>query len=72
MQGYIIGILGIVIISVLVEIILPSGQTAKYIKSLLSVFVVFVLVNPIINFINDSYGWKSWNNREENKVKTNK
>lgn len=24
-----------------------------------------ILVNPIINFINDSYAWKSWNKREK-------
>jgi nicotinamide riboside transporter PnuC len=23
-----------------------------------------MMVNPIINFINDTYGWKSWNKRE--------
>lgn len=55
MQGYIIAILGIVIISVLVEIILPSGQTSKYIKSILSVFVVYVLVNPIITFLKTDF-----------------
>lgn len=55
MQGYIIGVLGIVIISVLVEIILPSGQTAKYIKSILAVFVVYVLVNPIITFFKSDF-----------------
>lgn len=37
-----------------------------------NLLLIPMLVNPIINFINDSYGWKSWNNREENKVKTNK
>ena len=26
-----------------------------------------MLVNPIINFINDSYAWKSWNKREKDK-----
>lgn len=55
MQGYILAVLGIVIVSVLVEIILPSGQTAKYIRSILSVFVVYVLVNPIINFLNNDF-----------------
>lgn len=37
-----------------------------------NLLLIPMLINPIINFINDSYGWKSWNNREENKVQTNK
>jgi len=55
MNAYIIAVLGIVIISVLVEIILPSGQTGKYIKSILAVFVVYVLVNPIISFVKGDF-----------------
>lgn len=60
MQGYILAVLGIVIISVLVEIILPSGQTAKYIRSILAVFVVYVLVNPIISFLNNDFDLKKY------------
>lgn len=55
MQGYIIAVLGVVIISVLVEIILPNGQTSKYIKSILAVFVVYVLVNPVITFLKTDF-----------------
>lgn len=55
MQGYILSILGIVIISVLTEILLPSGQTAKYIRSLLAVFVVYVLINPIITLLKSDF-----------------
>ncbi len=32
-----------------------------------NLLLIPMLVNPIINFINDSYGWQSWNKREKNK-----
>ena len=59
MQGYILAMLGIVVISVLVEIILPSGQTSKYIKSILAVFIVYIIVNPIITFLKSDFASSS-------------
>ena len=50
MKAYIISILGITLCGVLIEIILPSGQTSKYIKSIYAIFVVAVILNPVINF----------------------
>lgn len=55
MQSYILSLLGIVLVSVLVEIILPSGQTTKYIKSIFSIFVVYVLINPVINILKQDF-----------------
>lgn len=55
MQGYILSVLGIVLVSVLIEIILPSGQTAKYIKSVFSIFVVYVLISPVLTLIKKDY-----------------
>ena len=60
MQTYIISVLGIVIISCLVEIILPSGQTAKYIKSITAIFVVYVLINPVITFLKSDFDIKKY------------
>lgn len=55
MQSYILSVLGIVLVSVLIEIILPSGQTAKYIKSVFSIFVVYVLISPVLTMIKKDY-----------------
>ena len=68
MQGYILAILGIVIISVLVEIILPSGQTAKYIRSILSIFVVYILVNPIISLVSNDFDLKKYLSKDHIKL----
>lgn len=48
---YILSVAGVVILTVLVEIVLPSGKMNKYVKGILAVFMVFVIVNPIINFV---------------------
>ena len=50
MKAYIISILGITLCGVLIDIILPSGSTSKYIKSIYSIFVVAVILNPLITF----------------------
>lgn len=55
MQSYILSLLGIVLVSVLIEIILPSGQTAKYIKGIFSIFVVYVLINPIVVMLKSDF-----------------
>ena len=52
MVNYILSILGIVIAGVLIDVIMPSGKINKYIKSIYSIFVVVVLLNPLLNFLN--------------------
>ncbi|MBR1987855.1 MAG: hypothetical protein IKA36_02325 [Clostridia bacterium] len=56
MSGYILSILGIVIAEVVIDVIIPSGNISKYIKSIFSIFVIVVLLAPIINFINNFKG----------------
>ena len=46
--------------------ILWGGQVVKENFALIP-----ILVNPIINFINDSYAWKSWNKREKREENKN-
>lgn len=63
MQSYILSLLGIVLVSVLIEIILPSGQTAKYIKSIFSIFVVYVLINPIVVMLRKDFDLSNYVNQ---------
>ena len=53
MKGYILSILGIVLAGVFIDIIVPSGKINKYIRSIYSIFVVAVLLNPLINFLSN-------------------
>ena len=47
--GWILSIVGVVLIGVLVDLILPEGQMQKYIKAIFGVFIVFTLVTPLLN-----------------------
>ena len=49
MSGYILSILGIVVIGVVVDVIIPTGTISKFIKSIYGIFVVLIIVSPIIN-----------------------
>ncbi len=57
MAGYILSILGIVVAGIIIDIIVPSGNINKYIKSVYAIFVVAVLISPIVNFLNKNQGF---------------
>lgn len=44
---WVLSIAGICVLSVLVELILPEGQTRKYIKAIFSFFVIVVIIAPL-------------------------
>ncbi len=45
-SGWLLSIAGISVLSVLIDVILPSGQTSKYIRGIFAFFMVFVIVAP--------------------------
>lgn len=47
--GWILSVLGVSILGVLVDIILPNGEMQKYIKSIFSILIVFSLIVPLLN-----------------------
>jgi stage III sporulation protein AF len=54
MTAWIISIVGIVLLGVLIEIIIPDGKTNGFIKSIFSIIFMFVVISPIIKLINKS------------------
>ena len=44
---YLLSIVGVVFLSVFIDIVLPNGNINKYIKSVMSLIVVFVLISPL-------------------------
>lgn len=58
MNGYVLSVLGIVIVGVMVDVIIPAGSLSKYIKSMYSIFVVAVLVTPIVNILSQNKDFK--------------
>ena len=51
-SAYLMSIVGVVIIGVVIDLILHDGSTAKYIKSLFAVFVMFVILAPLPKLLN--------------------
>ena len=42
------GIIVAVVISIIIESILPEGNNKKYIKVIISIYIVFTILNPIL------------------------
>ena len=55
MSGYLLTLLGIVLLGVLIDVILPSGSTSKYISGIFAIFVMFVIISPVLNWIKNDY-----------------
>lgn len=55
LNSWVLSIVGIVCVGVIVDIIIPSGQVAKYIKIIFSLITVFVIVSPITKFIGSDF-----------------
>ncbi|MDR2091560.1 MAG: stage III sporulation protein AF [Clostridiales bacterium] len=51
MLSWIISIAGVMVLTVLLDIILPDGQTNKYIKGIFSVVVITVVIAPVAGFL---------------------
>ena len=55
MSGYLLTLLGVIILGVLVDVILPSGSTSKYISGIFAIFVMFVMISPVLTWIKSDY-----------------
>ena len=55
MTSYLISVIGIVCLGVLVDIVMPTGQMNKYVKSMFGIFTIIVLITPIINLLKSDY-----------------
>ena len=67
MGQWVVTVAGIAILSVLCDVILPEGQTRKYVKTVFGVVVTLVIVQPLIGLFNGD-DWFSFNNGEANVV----
>lgn len=47
MSSWLLSVAGISVLTILIDVILPNGQTNKYIKGLVSFCMVFVIISPI-------------------------
>lgn len=52
MKSWCEGIIVAVLISIIIEMIVPEGNNKKYIKVVAGIFIMFVILNPILENIN--------------------
>ncbi len=62
MSGWILSIVGMVLTVTLAEIMLPEGQTAKYVKGVISLMVVYVVLLPIPTLLHTKFDVKGFFN----------
>lgn len=67
-SSWIMSIVGIVCLSVLVELIIPNGHMSKYIKGIFSFIVVFVIISPIPKLLGKNFDLKNMFNTSQIEV----
>lgn len=66
LNSWLQGIMVAVIITTIIEMILPNGNSKKYIKVVLGVYVVFTIITPVVNqFVKSDFELSSILNIEE-------
>lgn len=50
-MGWALGIVGVIVLSVLVDIVLPEGQMNKYIKGIFAVLLIYMLISPVVALV---------------------
>ena len=59
MGGWVVTVAGIAILSVLCDVILPEGQTRKYVKTVFGVVVSLVIIQPIVELFSGGVSFGS-------------
>ena len=54
MKSYILSVVGMILLSVVVGLVLPEGRMAVYVKSMVALFLFFVVVSPILQVVSGS------------------
>ena len=54
MKAWCENILVAVMISTLIEMMLPEGKTQKYIKVVIGIYLIFTILQPVLKFTNTS------------------
>ncbi len=55
MGEWLVGIVGVISLGLLLEILLPDGQTSKYVRGAFSLLVILVVISPIPKLLGGEY-----------------
>lgn len=70
-MGWLFSIVGIVFLGVIIDVILPNGQTNKYIKAVFGFIIILVIVMPLKNIDSFEYAFDDLFNSSEIEIDEN-
>lgn len=70
-SAWLLGIAGIVILSVLAELVLPEGQINKYTKVIFSFVILLVIISPLPNIFGKEYDFNKFLGGETSGIQQN-
>ena len=53
------GIIIAIIISIIVEMLVPEGNNKKYVKVVIGIYIMFIVLNPILELLNYEFDFSS-------------
>ncbi len=59
MAEWVLSVAGIAILSVICDVILPEGETRKYIRTVFGIAVTLVIVQPVVVLLSGNTAWDS-------------
>ena len=59
MSEYLISIIGVVVLGVLVDLVLPSGQMNRFVKSMFGIFTILIIISPVPKLIKSNFDFSS-------------
>ena len=60
MKSWCEGIIVAVIISIIIELMIPEGNNKKYVKVVIGIYILFVIIGPILDKINVGYSLENF------------
>lgn len=70
-SSWILTICGVCVLSVVIDLILPDGQTNKHIKAVFSYILIFIIIAPIPKLLNKNFEIDEIFNEEEISIDNN-
>ena len=53
-SSWILSILGVIILSILIDLILPEGKTSGFIKNLFGYIIIIAILSPVFSFLTNT------------------
>ncbi len=65
------GIVVAIILSIIIELLVPEGNNKKYVKVVIGVYIIFVVINPILKLVNYEFKFDFVNNIKSQETSAN-